>query len=661
MKRSTILIGLVLSLAILAIGVLGQGVPSPLTIRTQPVLTGMSLPVQVTSARDGTNRLFIVQQRGLIRVLQPGATATTDFISLVGTVSSSGNERGLLGLAFHPQFSTNRRFFVYYTRLSDGAIVIAEYQTFASNPNQGDPSTARVIITIPHPTFSNHNGGTIAFGPDGYLYAGPGDGGSGNDPNANAQNINALLGKILRIDVNIPVGSTQQYLIPPTNPYAGATPGADEIYAIGIRNPYRFSFDRGGTNQLWVGDVGQDAVEEVDIVTLGGNYGWRVYEGTQCTNNDPGLCIPGNYIMPIYQYANAGARCSVTGGVVYRGPQNTFPSGTYVYADYCSGEIFLNAANTTPLLDTPRNISSFGEDEAGEIFISGLGGTLDKVVRAKASADFDGDFRTDVSVFRPSTGVWYSYNSSNGTVRIQQFGLNGDVPATEDYDGDNISDVGVYRPTQNTWYYYRSSDATVAVIPFGSAGDIPAQGDFDGDAKADVAIFRPSTGTWWIRRTTNPGNLQAIQFGSNGDVPVAGDYDADSRYDVAVFRPSEGNWYRLNSTNGTFNAVHFGSTGDIPAPGDFDGDGKIDNVVYRPSTGVWYSLSSANGGFSAVQFGLNGDVPATGDYDGDGRDDVALFRPDTGVWYALRSSNGSFFAQQFGLSGDLAAPKYDAP
>ncbi len=661
MKRSTTFIGLVLSFAILAIGGFGQGVPSPLTIRTQPVLTGLSLPVQVLSARDGTNRLFIVQQRGIIKVLQPGASATTDFISLVGTVSSTGNERGLLGLAFHPQFSTNRRFFVYYTRLSDGAIEIAEYRTSAANPNQGDPSTARVIITIPHPTFTNHNGGTIAFGPDGYLYAGPGDGGSGNDPNANAQNINALLGKILRIDVNIPMGSTQQYLIPPTNPYAGATPGADEIYAIGIRNPYRFSFDRGGTNQLWVGDVGQDAVEEVDIVTLGGNYGWRVYEGTTCTNNDPGLCIPGNYIMPIYQYANAGARCSVTGGVVYRGPQNTFPQGTYVYADYCTGEIFVNAANTTPLLDTPRNISSFGEDEAGEIFISGLGGTLEKVVRARASADFDGDFRTDVSVFRPSTGVWYSYNSSNGTVRIQQFGSNGDVPATEDYDGDNITDVGVYRPSQNTWYYYRSSDATVAVIPFGSAGDIPAQGDFDGDAKADVAIFRPSTGTWWIRRTTNPGNFQAIQFGSNGDIPVAGDYDADGRYDVAVFRPSEGTWYRLNSVNGAFNAVRFGLAGDIPAPGDFDGDGKMDNVVFRPSEGVWYSLLSANGGFSAVQFGLNGDVPSTGDYDGDGRDDVALFRPSTGVWYALRSSNGSFFAQQFGSPGDLAAPKYDAP
>lgn len=659
MKISTTLIGLVLSFAILALGVFGQGVASPLTIRTQPVLSGLSLPVQVTSARDGTNRLFIVQQRGLIRVLQPGAATTTDFISLVGTVSSSGNERGLLGLAFHPQFTTNRRFFVYYTRLSDGSIEIAEYQTFASNPNQGDPSTARVIITIPHPTFSNHNGGTIAFGPDGYLYAGPGDGGSGNDPNANAQNINSLLGKILRIDVNIPVGSTQQYLIPPTNPYAGATPGADEIYAVGMRNPYRFSFDRGGTNQLWVGDVGQDAVEEVDTITLGGNYGWRVYEGSQCTNNDPGLCTPGNYIMPVYQYANAGARCSVTGGVIYRGTQNTFPLGTYVYADYCTGEIFINAANSTALLDTPRSISSFGEDEAGEIFITGLGGTLEKIVRAKTSADFDGDFRTDTTVFRPSTGFWYAFNSSNSTVKMQPFGLNGDIPASEDYDGDNISDIGIFRPSTNVWYHFRSSDSTVGVIPFGAAGDQPVMGDYDGDAKADIAVYRPSTGTWWIRRTTNPNNYQVVNFGLSNDKPTPGDYDADGRYDIAVWRPSDGYWYRLNSVNGAFSAIAFGLSTDIPAQGDFDGDGKVDQAVFRPSTGIWYLLRSTSG-FLATNWGLADDVPTVGDYDGDGREDIAIFRPSTGVWYASQSANGTMI-RLFGLNGDLAVPAYDAP
>jgi glucose/arabinose dehydrogenase/glucan-binding YG repeat protein len=662
MKRATFWVTLVIVNLILISNVPAQPTTPPLTIRMQPYLTGLSLPVHIVSAKDGTKRLFVVQQRGIIKVVQPGSNTPTDFINLSSVVSQSGNERGLLGLAFHPQYATNRRFFVYYTRAADGAIEIAEYQTFSSNPNQGDPSTARPIISIAHPSFSNHNGGTIAFGPDGYLYAGTGDGGSGNDPNANAQNINALLGKILRIDVNIPVGSTQQYLIPPTNPYVGVA-GADEIYSIGMRNPYRFSFDRGGTNQLWVGDVGQDAIEEVDIITLGGNYGWRVYEGTQCTGNDPTLCTPTNYIPPVFQYSSAGAsvRCSVTGGYVYRGTQNTLPAGSYIYGDYCSGEILLwNNSQQQLLLDTTRNISSFGEDEAGEIYVVGLGGTVEKVVRARASADFDGDAKTDYSIFRPSNGVWYLLNSANNTNRAQQFGASGDIPTPEDFDGDNITDIAVWRPTEGNWYYYRSSDSTVGFTNFGINGDIPAAGDFDGDAKADLTIFRPSTGTWWIRRTTNPNNFLAISFGVNGDIPVQADYDADGITDVAVFRPSTGVWYRLNSTNNTASIGQFGLNGDVPTVGDYDADGKADLAVYRPSNGTWYLLRSTSG-FLGQQWGANGDIPAVGDYDGDGKDDVAVFRPSTGVWWVYQSSNSAALGTQFGLNGDLPVPKYDAP
>ena len=652
-----------LIISLLAIsGVSAQGSASPLTIRMQPVVSGLSLPLFVTNAKDGTKRIFVVQQRGIIKVIQPGANTTTDFLNLSSVVSQTGNERGLLGLAFHPQFATNRKFYVYYTRASDGAIEIAEYLTFAGNPNQGDPGTARPIISISHSVNSNHNGGTIAFGLDGYLYAGTGDGGGANDQPANAQNINVLLGKILRIDINIPVGSTQQYLIPPTNPYAGATPGADEIYAIGMRNPYRFSFDRGGTNQLWAGDVGQNAIEEVDIITLGGNYGWRVYEGNSCTGNDPSLCIPTNYLPPVFEYSSTGARCSVTGGNVYRGTQNTLPTGSYIYGDYCTGEILLwNNNQQTLLLDTTRFISSFGEDEDGEIYVAGLSsGTVEKVVRARASADFDGDFRTDLSVFRPSTGVWYAANSSNGTTKIQQFGLNGDIPASEDYDGDNISDIGVFRPSTGVWYFFRSNDNTVGIIPFGTNGDIPAQGDYDGDAKADVAIFRPSTGTWWIRRTTNPNNFLVVAFGLSGDKPTPGDYDGDGKYDISVWRPTDGVWYRLNSVNNMFNAVAFGLNGDIPAQGDYDSDGKSDQAVFRPSTGIWYLLRSTSG-FSATPWGVNNDVPVAGDYDGDGIDDIAVFRPSSGVWYVSQSSNGAAVIRQFGLNGDLAAPNYDAP
>jgi glucose/arabinose dehydrogenase len=359
-----------------------QGIPS---IRLVPFVTsGLSSPLFITNAGDGTNRLFILQQSGIIRVIQPGSATPTVFLNIISRVLSGG-ERGLLGMAFHPDYEFNRRFFVYYTRPGDGAIQIAEYQASATDPNVADMAE-KIIITIPHPTFANHNGGTVLFGPDGYLYAGPGDGGSGNDPNNNAQNVNQLLGKIIRLDVNnVPASQVPQYNIPPDNPFVG-TAGADEIYAIGMRNPYRFSFDRGGTGQLWAADVGQGSIEEVDIITRGGNYGWRVYEGTNCTNIDPPKCAGGanpiEHIPPIFQYGHTNGRCSVTGGYVYRGTRGNLPLGSYVYADYCSGEIFLWHNQTQHvLLDTTRNIVGFGEDEDGELFVVGHGGTIERIVK----------------------------------------------------------------------------------------------------------------------------------------------------------------------------------------------------------------------------------------------------------------------------------------
>lgn len=656
------------SLAIMVSALALAGSAQNLTIRMQPFLSGLSLPVHITNAKDGSRRLFVVQQRGIIKVVQPGSNVPTDFLNASSVVSQSGNERGLLGLAFHPQYATNRRFFIYYTRASDGAIEIAEYETSTGNPNQANPTPIRTIITIPHASFSNHNGGTILFGPDGYLYAGTGDGGSGNDPNNNAQNINALLGKMLRLDINTPVGQVPAYNIPPTNPYAGATPGADEIYTIGMRNPYRFSFDRGGTNQLWVGDVGQDAIEEVDIITLGGNYGWRVYEGLQCTGNDPDRCSTGGnplmQIPPVFQYSSSGAgnpRCSVTGGYVYRGTLNALPVGSYVYADYCSGEILLWDNNQqTLLLDTARNISSFGEDESGEIYVVGLGGTVEKIVRAKANADFDGDFKTDISVFRPAGGFWYINQSLTNTLRGQQFGANGDTPAPEDYDGDNTTDIAIFRPSDGFWYVLRSSNNTFYGVQFGANGDQSAASDYDGDAKADFAVFRPNGGNWYILNSSN-GAFSATQFGANGDISVPGDYDGDGKYDLAVYRGSTGSWYRLNSSNGSFSAVQFGASADFTAQGDFDGDGKTDISVFRGNDGTWYRLNSSNGAFVAVQFGTLGDRPVVGDYDGDAKEDIAVFRPTTGAWYRLNSSNGAFVAAQFGQNGDLYLPAFDTP
>ena len=222
----------------------------------------------------------------------------------------------------------------------------------------------------------------LAFGPDGYLYIGVGDGGGGNDVPNNAQNLDLLLGKILRIDVSVPL----TYSSPPTNPFHGATPGRDEIFAYGMRNPWRFSFDR-VTGAQWVADVGQGAREEVDTpIVSGGNYGWRVFEGSACTNNDPALCAsPQNYVFPVFDYLHAGGRCSITGGYVYRGAQGAVPGGTYLYGDYCSGEILMwDGTAQSVLLDTPQNISSFGEDEEGELYVVNLGGTVSKIVSTTA-------------------------------------------------------------------------------------------------------------------------------------------------------------------------------------------------------------------------------------------------------------------------------------
>ncbi len=664
MKRVVTLAGLIFANLLLILNIFGQGVPSPLTIRMQPFLSGLAQPILIRNAKDGTKRLFVVQQRGIIKVVQPGAFVSTDFMNIASKVSSTGSERGLLGMAFHPQFSTNSYFFVNYTRQSDGATVVARYTAINGN-TLGDPNSEVILLTIPQP-FSNHNGGMIEFGPDGNLYIGTGDGGSANDPGARSQNINELLGKMLRVTPSVAaVPPNPAYTNPPDNPYVGVA-GADEIYAIGLRNPWRWSFDRGGTNQLWLGDVGQDAIEEVDRITLGGNYGWRVYEGTQCTGNDPGLCTPGNYIMPIFQYAQTGSRCSVTGGYVYRGTLGTFPNGTYIYADYCTGEIFTwNGAQQTMQLDTPRLIPSFGEDEDGELYVVGIGsstsatGTVEKIVRARASADFDGDFRTDVAVFRPSTGVWWVHHSSNGTYRAQQFGLTDDIPAPEDFDGDNISDLGVFRPSDGTWYFFRSTNSTMGIVQFGSDGDIPTAGDYDGDAKADLSVYRPSTNVWYVLRTADLG-VTIKAFGVSGDIPAIGDFDGDGKIDLSIFRPSVGDWWYSSSADNGLKATHFGSDGDIPTAGDYDGDGRTDLAVFRPSTNIWYSLRTTSG-FVALQWGSAGDIPTVGDYDGDGREDISIFRPSTGVWYVLRSSNGTALIEQFGLNGDLPAPTYDAP
>ena len=258
--------------------------------------------------------------------------------------------------------------------------------------------------------------------------------------------------------------------------------------------------------------------------------------------------------------------------------------------------------------------------------------------------DYDGDARSDISVFRPSSGTWYLLRSQLGFTAVS-WGLSSDKITPADFDGDGKTDVAIYRPSSGYWYVLKSSDNTFSSTSFGISTDLPVPADFDGDGRADISVFRPSTGTWY-RLNSSDGSFFAAQFGISTDKPVAGDYDGDGRADLAVYR--DGTWYMLGSTQG-FSAVQFGISTDKPLQADYDGDGKSDQCVYRD--GVWYVLRSTQG-FTAVQFGLSSDVPIPSDFDGDGKADIAVFRPASGTWYVLSSSNGTFSATPFGLTGD---------
>src|SRR4051794_11992252 len=336
-------------------------------VALQPIATGLDQPVALTHAGD--TRLFITEQTGTIRIYDALGLRATPFLDIRSLVLSGG-ERGLLSVAFHPRYRDNGLFFVYYTN-RNGDNNVARYKV-SSDPDRADPTSGTILLTIPHPNFANHNGGQLQFGPDGFLYIGTGDGGSGGDPNNNAQNINQLLGKILRIDVD----QGSPYAVPPSNPFAQRAGARGEVWAYGVRNPWRFSFDR-ATGDLWIGEVGQDAFEEVDFqpaTSIGGeNYGWRKMGGADCYK-PASNCVDAGGTFPLLEYSHAGGACSISGGYRYRGTQIPSLKGAYLYGDYCTGMISKASqigatwiANT--LFTTTLRISAFGEDLNGELYV----------------------------------------------------------------------------------------------------------------------------------------------------------------------------------------------------------------------------------------------------------------------------------------------------
>ncbi len=363
--------------ALLSVRAATAGAEEPLALK--PVASGLTHPVALTFAPDGSQRLFIVEQAGTIRLLKDGVVRPVPFLDIRAQVVSGG-EMGLLSVAFHPAFASNGRCFVNYTTRQDETLktVIAEHHVARGQPDLADPR-ARVVLEIVQP-FANHNGGQLQFGPDGYLYIGMGDGGAAGDPYGHGQNIETLLGAILRINVD----GKPPYEIPPDNPFVNR-PGADEIWAYGLRNPWRFSFDR-KTGRLFAGDVGQDRYEEVDLIERGGNYGWNRMEGAHCFPPTVTRCATRGLRLPITEYGRSEG-ISVTGGSVYRGRAIPDLVGTYLFGDFGSSkiwglrEVLPGLWGRVHLLTAPEPISSFGEDADGECYVVGYHGTLFRITK----------------------------------------------------------------------------------------------------------------------------------------------------------------------------------------------------------------------------------------------------------------------------------------
>jgi glucose/arabinose dehydrogenase len=349
--------------------------PDPNDYHWVQIVDGLNQPVALTNANDNSSRIYIVEQTGVIRILLGGLLLPAPFMDIQDRVGSSGSEQGLLGLAFHPDYGQNGYFFVNYTNLA-GDTIIARFQRSSVDANAGDPSSEEILLKISQP-FANHNGGHVVFGTDGYLYIGTGDGGSGGDPMGNGQSLNTLLGKILRIDVN----QGNPYAIPADNPFISGT-GLPEIWAYGLRNPWRFSFDD-QTGDLYIADVGQNLWEEVNYSQAGrgngSNYGWNYFEGSHTFSGQP----PENqvFIQPAVEYGR-DMGCSVTGGRVYRGERLPEFKGVYFYGDFCSGNVWgllpdgMDRWVNELLFNNVGRIASFGVDESGEIYLVDYTGSI---------------------------------------------------------------------------------------------------------------------------------------------------------------------------------------------------------------------------------------------------------------------------------------------
>ena len=644
-----------------------------------PNLT-FDLPVELQNAGDGTNRLFVLEQPGRIRVFanDPAATSAATFLDISDIVSfSSGQEIGLLGLAFHPDFASNRYFYVYHTRRSTVTnvtveLVLARYRVSATDPNRADPDSRLEIFSFDkNQRESNHNGGKIAFGPDGYLYASLGDGGGGGDPQGNAQNLNTIFGSILRIDIDVdgsnpvennPDAPNGRYEIPSDNPRVGRS-GLDELYAWGIRNTWKFSFDE-ATGRLWGGDVGQGVLEEINLLQRGGNYGWNRFEGTGTYSNTSLVTTPD--IKPVYTYDHDDGDRSITLGYVYRGSiANAAMRDNLIFADYVSGRVWaLNydeaaGSGTARLLFRTNGepVSSFGHDEAGELYFTEYdrSGSILRFV--------DENDTTPTTTAIDGIGSWDRLGVGVSGV-VDAIATDGDriyaAGAFTTAGGRTVNNVAVYTSGQGWRALGTGSDGRISALTVGPDGRLYAGGSFTsigGVSASNVAAW--DGGAWQPLGTGTDGSV--LTLGSDGsDVYAGGTFVTAGGGTVNNVARWNGSWSGLTDsgtgvagTNNEVRSIAFDAAGTLYIGGNFGSAGdRTANRIATFDGSRWGTLGSGTSGFVQAIVVTDDNVYAGGNFaiaGGGTVNRVARWDRNARTWSALGE----------GVSGNVNALYHD--
>lgn len=603
-----------------------------LTVDVPAGITGISRPP------GNDDRLFLTLRDGRIVILENGAVLPRPFLDIRSLVGLDG-EGGLFATAFHPRYAQNGLFFVHYTNRS-GDTRLARYRV-SGNRNVADAGSGEILLSVDQP-FSNHNGGQIEFGPDGFLYMGLGDGGSGGDPFCNAQRGDTLLGKILRLDVdNRPAG--QGYGIPPTNPFVTGVPYPRETWAVGVRNPWKFSFDP-ATGDLYIGDVGQNDREEVNLEPAGGpggrNYGWKIMEGSRCFGTDScpvgtPSCNAASLTLPILEYTHAGNNCSVTGGVVYRSAQS--PNGVYLFGDLCSGRIWgahreANRWVVRELGERVSQLTAFGLDRNGAVYLGTIDGRLYRLEGTGGGGTVAS--RTGVGVYNPARSQFQLRNTATAGPADRRFDFGrpngGWTPVAGDWNGDGVDTVGFYDSKLAVFRLRNSfsSGASDLLFGFGTRNNrkLPVIGNWDGQGTDGVGLYDPASATFELKNALGQGpagDLIRVTFGgaAPGWKPVAGDWDGDGDDEVGLYDPARKEFHLRASlaANAPVEVIPFSAAGAnaVPLAGDWLGSGNDTVGVYDPATARFTTLCDiCSPPFASFVLGRPRWIPLAGKWQG---------------------------------------------